>query len=257
MVARMALEGGRQRRARLPLGQVGGHHLDRPARCRLAQPCRLLFGVPSPGAIKIRVNGDVIDVAGFGGLAASRRGEQPHLTRPGPGQRIAGPSLAAPADDPADRAEFTLDADAWEEWGSWCASATRKPRESRPGAAGEPTAAEAPKPAAAGAAAAAAGTPACTRPWATAPGSPTSRPSTTRPRLPPAGFWRRAQDRFWVDDMPVDAAMTDNGADFCSGLLSELPARRRVAHLRTRAYRPQTNGKAQRRLSGRRGRAET
>ena len=73
-----------------------------------------------------------------------------------------------------------------------------------------------------------------------------------------AGFWRRAQDRFWVDDMPVDAVTADNGADFCSGLFAELPARRRVAHLRTRAYRPQANGKAQRRLPGRRrGRAET
>ena len=73
-----------------------------------------------------------------------------------------------------------------------------------------------------------------------------------------AGFWRRAQDRFWVDDMPVDAVMTDNSADFCSGLLAELPARRRVAHLRTRAHRPQANGKAQRRLPGRRrDRAET
>ena len=73
-----------------------------------------------------------------------------------------------------------------------------------------------------------------------------------------AGFWRRAQDGFWADDMPVDAAMTDNGTDFCSGVLAELPARCRVAHLRTRAYRPQANGKAQRRLPGRRrGRAET
>ena len=52
--------------------------------------------------------------------------------------------------------------------------------------------------------------------------------------------------------------MTDNGADFCSGLFAKLLTRRRVAHLRTRAYRPQANGKAQRRLPGRRrGRAET
>ena len=162
----------------------------------------------------------------------------------GPVGAVQASSLVAPADDPADRTVFTLDADAWEEWGNWRNSATRKPRESRPGAAGEPTAAEAPKPAAVGAAAAVAGTPACTRPWTTAPGSLTSRPSTTRPRLPPAGFWRRAQDRFWVDDMPVDAVMTDNGADFCSGLLAELPARCPVAHLRTRAHRPQANGKA-------------
>ena len=73
-----------------------------------------------------------------------------------------------------------------------------------------------------------------------------------------AGFWRRAQGRFWVDDMPVDAATADNGADFCSGLLAELLARCRVARLRTRGYRPQANGKAQRCLPGCRcGRAET
>ena len=73
-----------------------------------------------------------------------------------------------------------------------------------------------------------------------------------------AGFWRRAQDWFWVDDMPVDAVTADNGADFCSGLLAELLARCRVACLRARAHRPQANGKARRRLPGRRrGRAET
>ena len=61
-----------------------------------------------------------------------------------------------------------------------------------------------------------------------------------------AGFWTRAQDWFWANDMPVDAVMTDNGANFCSGLFAELLAQRRIAHLRTRAYRPQTNGKAER-----------
>ena len=61
-----------------------------------------------------------------------------------------------------------------------------------------------------------------------------------------AGFWTRAQDWFWANDMPVDAVMTDNGPNFCSGLFAELLARRRIAHLRTRPYRPQTNGKAER-----------
>ena len=60
------------------------------------------------------------------------------------------------------------------------------------------------------------------------------------------GFWTRAQDWFWANDMPVDAVMTDNGPNFCSALFAELLARRRIAHLRTRAYRPQTNGKAER-----------
>ena len=38
------------------------------------------------------------------------------LTTAGPVGAAQAPSLAAPADDPADRTEFTLDADAWEEW---------------------------------------------------------------------------------------------------------------------------------------------
>ena len=46
--------------------------------------------------------------------------------------------------------------------------------------------------------------------------------------------------------MPVDAVMTDNGPNFCSALFAEQLAQRRIAHLRTRAYRPQTNGKAER-----------
>ena len=61
-----------------------------------------------------------------------------------------------------------------------------------------------------------------------------------------AGFWDRAQDWFWANDMAVDAVMTDNGPNFCSALFAELLARRRIAHLRTRPYRPQTNGKAER-----------
>ena len=59
-------------------------------------------------------------------------------------------------------------------------------------------------------------------------------------------FWARAQDWFWANDMPVDAVMTDNGANFCSGLFAEQLAQRRITHLRTRPYRPQTNGKAER-----------
>ena len=58
-----------------------------------------------------------------------------------------------------------------------------------------------------------------------------------------AGFWARAQDWFWANDMPVDAVMTDNGANFCSGLFAELLARRQIAHLRTRPYRPRLTAK--------------
>ena len=38
------------------------------------------------------------------------------LTTAGPVGAPQAPSLVAPTDDPADRTEFTLDADAWEEW---------------------------------------------------------------------------------------------------------------------------------------------
>ena len=58
-----------------------------------------------------------------------------------------------------------------------------------------------------------------------------------------AGFWARARDWFWADDMPVDAVLADNGANFCSGLFAELLARRRIAHLRTRPYRPRLTAK--------------
>jgi transposase InsO family protein len=40
--------------------------------------------------------------------------------------------------------------------------------------------------------------------------------------------------------------MTDNGACYRAGLFAQTLANARVAHQRTRAYRPQTNGKAER-----------
>ena len=58
-------------------------------------------------------------------------------------------------------------------------------------------------------------------------------------------FWRRAQDWFWSNDMPVDEVLTDNGPNFCSDAFAEVLAERRIVHLRTRPYRPQTNGKAE------------
>ena len=180
------------------------------------------------------------------------------LTASGPVGTAQAPSLAAPPDDPADRTEFTLDADAWEEWGELARLDDKKAAKIPPGGG-----------------------------WrAHGRQSPQARRCRRRGRrggyaclhaavddysrvayvealddetaAPPPRFWRRAHDRFWIDDMPVDAVTADNGADFCSGLLAELLARRRIARLRTRAHRPQANGKAQRRLPGcRRGRAET
>ena len=59
-------------------------------------------------------------------------------------------------------------------------------------------------------------------------------------------FWRRAQRWFWSNDMAVDEALTDNGSNFCSDAFAEVLAERRIVHRRTRPYRPQTNGKAER-----------
>ena len=60
------------------------------------------------------------------------------------------------------------------------------------------------------------------------------------------GFWRRAQGWFWSNDMAVDEVLTDNGPNFVSDAFAEVLAERAIRHLRTRPYRPQTNGKAER-----------
>ncbi len=60
------------------------------------------------------------------------------------------------------------------------------------------------------------------------------------------GFWRRAQDWFWSNNMPIDEVLTDNGPNFVSNQFAQLLAERRIKHHRTRPYRPQTNGKAER-----------
>ncbi|MGI9613913.1 MAG: IS481 family transposase [Acidimicrobiales bacterium] len=60
------------------------------------------------------------------------------------------------------------------------------------------------------------------------------------------GFWRRAQDWFWTRGMPVDEVLTDNGGNFRSDDFADVLAERAIKHRRTRPYRPQTNGKAER-----------
>ena len=59
-------------------------------------------------------------------------------------------------------------------------------------------------------------------------------------------FWCRGQDWFWSNDMAVDEVLIDNGANFCFNAFAELLAERRIVHRRTRPYRPQANGKAER-----------
>ena len=60
------------------------------------------------------------------------------------------------------------------------------------------------------------------------------------------GFWRRAQGWLWSNGIPVDEVLTDNGVNFASDTFAEVLAERSIVHRRTRLYRPQTNGKAER-----------
>ncbi len=62
-----------------------------PAGFSLSGPERI-HAAPAPGVIRVRMNGGGIGVVVFGGLAASRRPEQPHLARPGRDRRAAGPA---------------------------------------------------------------------------------------------------------------------------------------------------------------------
>ena len=60
------------------------------------------------------------------------------------------------------------------------------------------------------------------------------------------GFLRRAVRFYRRHGIPVEAVLTDNGAAYIS-IAHALACRRlRIKHLRTRPYRPQTNGKAER-----------
>ncbi len=60
------------------------------------------------------------------------------------------------------------------------------------------------------------------------------------------GFWRRAQDFYESNGMTIDEVLSDNGSNFRSRLFADALAERAIKHRRTRPYRPQTNGKAER-----------
>ena len=60
------------------------------------------------------------------------------------------------------------------------------------------------------------------------------------------GFLRRAKSWYESLGVHVERVMTDNGACFISRAWRELCAELEVRHLRTRPYRPETNGKAER-----------
>jgi len=61
-----------------------------------------------------------------------------------------------------------------------------------------------------------------------------------------AGFLRRAAAWFSSMGVQVEAVMSDNGACYRSGAHAETCAELGLRHLRTRPYRPRTNGKAER-----------
>jgi transposase InsO family protein len=60
------------------------------------------------------------------------------------------------------------------------------------------------------------------------------------------GFLRRAVGWFARRGIRVERVMTDNGSAYVSHRFRQACARHRARHLRTRPYRPQTNGKAER-----------
>jgi transposase InsO family protein len=60
------------------------------------------------------------------------------------------------------------------------------------------------------------------------------------------GFLRRAIAWFATQGITVERIMTDNGTGYRSKLHAEAIAELEIKHLRTRPYRPRTNGKAER-----------
>jgi transposase InsO family protein len=61
-----------------------------------------------------------------------------------------------------------------------------------------------------------------------------------------AGFMRRAIAFFGTRGITIERVMTDNGPCYRSRAFAEVLARGEIGHRRTRPYRPQTNGKAER-----------
>ena len=64
--------------------------------------------------------------------------------------------------------------------------------------------------------------------------------------LTAAAFWQRAVAFFASHDIPVAQVMTDNGSAYVSRHWRDTLASLNIDHIRTRPYRPQTNGKIER-----------
>ena len=80
----------------------------------------------------------------------------------------------------------------------------------------------------------------------TRPGSSTSRCSTTRKPSTAVGFLRRAVAHFAAFGIRVERLMTDNGSAYRATIHALACRTLGIKHLRTRPYRPRTNGKAER-----------
>ena len=80
----------------------------------------------------------------------------------------------------------------------------------------------------------------------TPPGWPTSKSSTTRRQRPRSRFLHRALAHYAAHGIPVERVLTDNGSAYRSTIHALACRALGLKHLRTRPYRPQTNGKAER-----------
>ena len=86
----------------------------------------------------------------------------------------------------------------------------------------------------------------CTSRSTTAPAWPTPRCSPTRRPPPRSRFLRRAVAFFGRHGITVERLLTDNGSAYRSTIHAIACRALGIRHLRTRPYRPQTNGKAER-----------
>ncbi len=91
-----------------------------------------------------------------------------------------------------------------------------------------------------------AATPTCMSLSTITPGSPMSKPEMMKKAKLLLSFGVTPRDWFNNLNVAVDAVMTDNGPNFTSDVFAAALAENRTVHLRTRPYRPQTNGKTER-----------
>ena len=82
-------------------------------------------------------------------------------------------------------------------------------------------------------------------PSTTTAASPTSRSSTTNAARPASGSSTR-DHLVRSRGVQLQRVLTDNGPGYCSATFTQACARHQIRPLRTRPYRPRTNGKAER-----------